>query len=326
MSRFTEAAAVMHSLSLASMEEASRFGVRDADIDHLLLALTIDSGTGGQVLRGMGVSLHAARSAVSAQHAAHLDLLGVTSDADAPGRIVFHETTGYEWTDRALAVLKDASSGGRRGDSAAVLQALIAEPSGLIEEILRATDTDPETLRNRLEEVQRLGLTASPSSDALVLSGSRAAFVPAPIEHVWDLLSDPTRIPEWDQGLAEIDVDDEEHGPWTAETTTSLPDGRQLRVKDEFRRQRVDLVRREAPTSIQWRFTHPDATHSNPRLIAFTLEHAAGGVQLRMTLTWETPQRRGGRRLVHTMMKPLYRFAIYMQLAQLESGITRVFR
>lgn len=114
-------------------------------------------------------------------------------------------------------------------------------------------------------------------------------------------------------------------GPCSA-TTTSLPDGRQLRVKDEFRRQRVDLVRREAPTSIQWRFTHPDATHSNPRLIAFTLEHAAGGVQLRMTLTWETPQGRGGRRLVHTMMKPLYRFAIYMQLAQLESGITRVFR
>lgn len=114
MSRLTHAAATMHTLSLAAMEEASRFGVRDTDIDHLLLALTIDPDAGGQTLRGMGVSLEAARVAVAAQHAAQLGLVGIAADPDSPGRIVFHETSGYEWTDRAITVLKDASSGERR--------------------------------------------------------------------------------------------------------------------------------------------------------------------------------------------------------------------
>lgn len=326
MSRLTHAAATMHTLSLAAMEEASRFGVRDTDIDHLLLALTIDSETGGQTLRGMGVSLEAARAAVAAQHASQLGLVGIATDPDSPGRIVFHETSGYEWTDRAITVLKDASSGERRGDSAAVLRALVDEPSGLIDQILRRLDADPDTLRTRLDEVQRLRLlTPSPAGDQN-LSGSRSVFVPAPIQDVWALLSAPARIPEWDQGIAAVDADDETSGSWEAETATTLPDGKPMQVKDEFRRQRVHLAQREEPTSIQWLFTHPDAARSNPRSVAFALEHAAGGMQLRVTLTWLTPPSRGGRRIVRVLMKPLFRFVLFIQLTQLESGITRVFR
>ena len=66
MSRFSQAAATMHTLSLAAMEEASRLGVHDADIDHLLLALTLDADTGGQVLRRAGIRLDTARAAVEA--------------------------------------------------------------------------------------------------------------------------------------------------------------------------------------------------------------------------------------------------------------------
>lgn len=326
MSRFLQAAATMHTLSLAAMEEASRFGVRDADIDHLFLALTIDPDAGGQILRGMGAGLDGARAAVAAQHAAQLGLVGVTTDPNSPGRIVFHETSGYAWTDRAITVLKDASSGERRGDSAAVLRALVDEPSGLIDQILRRLDADPDTLRTRLDEVQQLRLVAaSPAADQS-LSGSRSVFVPAPIEDVWALLSAPTRIPEWDQGIAAIDADDETSGSWEAETATTLPDGKPMHVKDDFRRQLVHLAQREEPTSIRWLFTHPDAARSNPRSVAFALEHAAGGMQLRVTLTWLTPPSRGGRRIVRILMKPLFRFVLFIQLTQLESGITRVFR
>lgn len=325
MSRFTRAAAAMHTLSLASMEEASRFGVRDADIDHLLLALTIDPDTGGQVLRGMGVGLEAARTAVAAQHSAQLDLVGVTSGADGPGRIVFHETTGYAWTDRALAVLKDASTGERVGDSAAVLRSLTSEPSGLIAEILHRLDVGSEALTSRLDEVQRLRLSQQNSPDA-ALTGSRSIFVPATLDDVWALLSSATRIPEWDQGIAAIDEDDSTADSWNATTATTTPDGKPIPVKAEFLRQRIHLVQREERIGVQWRFTRPDAARSNPRLVTFGLEHAAGGMQLRVTLTWETAQPRRGRRFLRFALKPLHRFVIFIQLAQIESGITRVFR
>ncbi|UTT53039.1 SRPBCC family protein [Microbacterium maritypicum] len=325
MSRFTHAAATMHTLSLAAMEEASRFGVRDADIDHLLLALTIDPDTGGQILRGMGAGLDTARAAVAAQHAAQLELVGIASDPDGLGRIVFHETSGYEWTERALTVLKEASSGDRRGDSAAVLRTLIDEPSGLIEEILRRIDVDPGVLSARLDDVQRLRLAPQQARDTHTLSGTRSLFAPASRDDVWALLSSASRIPEWDPAVGTIDADDTT-GPWEAESRTQAPDGRPVRVKDEFRRQRVELMECERPSLIRWRFSYPDAVRSNPRLVDFELEHAAGGTQIRATLTWETTRGRGGRRLVRALLKPLHRLLVFTQLAQIESGITRVFR
>ncbi len=179
----------------------------------------------------MGVSLEAARAAVAAQHASQLGLVGIATDPDSPGRIVFHETSGYEWTDRAITVLKDASSGERRGDSAAVLRALVDEPSGLIDQILRRLDADPDTLRTRLDEVQRLRLIApSPAGDQN-LSGSRSVFVPAPIEDVWALLSAPARIPEWDQGIAAVDADDETSGSWRRRPRRPCPTASRCRSR-----------------------------------------------------------------------------------------------
>jgi len=326
MSRFTQAAATMHTLSLAAMEEASRLGLRDADIDHLLLALTIDPDTGGQVLRSMGVSLHAARAAVGEQHAAQLNLVGLAPDASVAGRIVFHETSGYEWTDRAVAVLKAASGGDRRGDSAAVLGALIDEPSGLVAAVLQRLDVDPDAVQAHLDDLRRIHPAPSTSHRGHALSASRSIFAPAPLEEVWMLVSSADRIPEWDQGVAEVDADDGESGVWEARTRTTAHDGRRIAVKDAFLRQRIQLVERAEQMNIVWRFTHPDAARANPRRIAFALEHAAGGTQLRVTLTWETGPRRRGRRILRALVKPLHRLALFIQLAQIESGITRVFR
>ncbi|MFF1539843.1 SRPBCC family protein [Microbacterium sp. NPDC058269] len=326
MSRFIQAASTMHTLSLASMEEASRFGVRDTDIDHLLLALTFDPDTGGQILRGMGVSLDAARAAVAAQHSAQLGLVGIAADADtSPGRIVFHETSGYEWTARALAVWDAASSGGRRGDSAAVLRALLDEPSGLIAEILTRLDVDREALIIRVDEMQRLALARESTTGRNELSGTRSIFVPAPIDEVWALLSSAGRIPEWDPAMGTIDAT-AATGPWEAEATTSAPDGRLITVKDGFRRMRVELMESERPTHVRWRFSYPDAARSNARQITFDLEHAAGGMQLRATLTWEFTLRRRSRRVLRPLFRPLLRFLVYIQLTQIASSVTRAFR
>ncbi|NNV08857.1 Clp protease, partial [Geobacillus sp. MMMUD3] len=95
MSRFTDSASTSYSLSITAMEEASRVGQREADIDHLFLALTVSEQTAGQVLRSLGITIDDAREAVAAQHAEQLAGLGIRMDPPEPGRIVFHETEGY---------------------------------------------------------------------------------------------------------------------------------------------------------------------------------------------------------------------------------------
>jgi hypothetical protein len=327
MSRFVQAATTLHALSLAAMEEASRFGVRDADIDHLLLALTIDPHTGGQVLRGMGGSLDTARSAVTAQHAAQLELVGVASEGENSGRIVFHETSGYEWTERAVAVWTEASSGGRRGDSAAVLRALVDEPSGLIEEILRRLDLDPDELRSRLDDAQRLGLSRPATFEKNSFSGRRSIFVPAPFDDVWALLSSATRIPEWDHVVDEVHAGATPFGPWEATTSTSR-NGKPVAVRKSSMRQQIYLDRFEDRAYVTWRFTYPDSDNDSARVITFALEHAAGGMQLQVTLTWAGTRRRRTvvRHVLRALLGPTLRLLVYIQLTQVESGITRVFR
>lgn len=49
MSKFTDAATTSHTLSVAAMEEASRFGQRSTDIDHMFLALVVSEQVAGQV-------------------------------------------------------------------------------------------------------------------------------------------------------------------------------------------------------------------------------------------------------------------------------------
>ena len=331
MSRLVQAAATMHTLSLASMEEASRFGVRDTDIDHLLLALTIDPDTGGQILRGMGAGLDTARAAVAAQHAAQLESVGVATGVDEPGRIVFHETSGYEWTDRALAVWTAASSGGRRGATAAVLRALVDEPSGLVEEILRRLDVDPDALRSRLDDTRVVDPARTDRIDENSFSAKRSIFVPAPIEDVCELLSSASRIPEWDHGVGEVGSAIAPTGPWEARTIT-VRNGKNVSVKDTYVRQRIFLDRFEDRAFVTWRFTYPDASVDTSRVLAFALEHAAGGIQIQVTLTWEVRGPRRGilhsirRRVLRPVRRPVAHVLTYFQLTQTESGITRVFR
>lgn len=332
MSKFIEAAAVSQTLSLAAMEEASRLGIRDADIDHLFLALTLDAANAGQVLRGLGVTLAVARDAIAAERTDHLASLGVASvdAADDTGeeRIVFHETQGYAWTDRAVDVLKRASGGQHDGSSSAVLRCLLTEPSGTIGALLSRLGVDAADLRARLDEADGIrsahGIRPAVAERSRGPHGTVSAFVPASPVDVWTLVSDATRIPEWDGAVGQVVPDAPAEDEWDAAAPTHAPDGKPLRIKDELRRIRIRREQVDAPVRVTWRMSYPDARAANERVIRFELEEAAGGTQVRIHFGWERTARR--RTVLGWLLRPLARLVIFIQLTQISSGLSRVFR
>ncbi|WP_454294203.1 SRPBCC family protein [Salana multivorans] len=331
MSKFTDAAATSHMLSVAGMEEASRFGERTADIDHLLLALTVNEQTAGQVLRSLGITLASAREAVAAQHAEQLASLGITTDAPAPDRITFHESGEYAWSKRALAIFKQAGEGDKRGDASAVLRELVVEPSGMIEALLNRLGTSPDDVLSSLTEVERYPGRPTHTFAPGTLSGVLESFAPAPVDEVWALLADPHRMPAWEPGVGSVEdvpATVAVGATWTTHALTERPDGKQVRVKPEYRSARTELVACEEPRLVQWRFMWPDAPNTNGRLLRIELEPAAGGTQLHLSLAWERDPARTRRAIpgLRLLVRPLHRFLIWLHLSQLGAGISRAFR
>lgn len=338
MSKFTDAAATMYGLSVAGMEEASRLGLRDTDVDHLFLALVTSEQAAGQVLRGAGITLAAAREAVAAQHAEQLRALGVDHEPPAPGPIVFHETGGYEWTDRAQEVFKRSGSKGNDGGSIAVLRALLDEPSGLIEAVLSRLGVSGGELLARADAAERIpsfGGVSRPSRGPL--SRSTTAFVPAPVGDVWELLADPRRMPEWDLMLGVVDVPGGagEGAPrvgdvWGASLATHAPDGKPFKQRPGMQRASIELLASDERELISWRVQYPGNPRANSRRTTIALAPAAGGTQLGISFEWEPVARRRApslaKRAQRLLMRPAMRFAVWMQTAQIGSGISRVFR
>lgn len=330
MSKFIDAAGAAHILSLTAMEEASRLGQRTADIDHLLLALVVSEQPAGQVLRGRGITLDAARDAVAKQHAHQLAGLGVLAAAPAPGSISFHETRGYEWSRRALDLIERASDGDRRGDATAVLRELVTEPSGMIEAILGRLGSSPEAVTADLDEVEQYPVhRPQRPMGADALSGLSEAFAPAPPDTVWDLLSSPSRMPEWEPSIGRVEdpptaarVGD----TWHAVARTEYPDGKPISLKPDVINQQIELVAREESRLIEWRFTFPEAPRANSRRVRIELEPAAGGTHLRLALAWERSPNHSRRPVLGFVMRPVYRLALWQQLAQLGGGISRAVR
>src|SRR5690606_35519311 len=153
-------------------------------IDHLFLALVINDQSAGLALRELGIDIDSARLAVEDQRDAQLTSLGIETSFPEAGRIVFHETDGYEWTPRARDPIAKSSSKGKPGDAAAVLRELVAEPSGLITEILSRLGTTSDAL------IERLDRAVSPSMKSMPLAanvkgrttGTIETFVSAPLD------------------------------------------------------------------------------------------------------------------------------------------------
>ncbi|WP_105032983.1 SRPBCC family protein [Arthrobacter ruber] len=346
MSRFTRFAATSQSLSLTAMEEASRRGLREADLEDLFLALVLSDQPAGRALRELGITIGSARAAVEDYQKKQIASLGITASLPPSGDIVFHETGGYEWSKRALKLIERAGKKGRTADADAVLRELLDEPSGLIRELLGGLGTTPSAV---LAELDR---TPAPAPIALVaptrrrgeLRGVNASFIPAPVDEVWALLSDPARVPEWEPAIGAIDgfttgadlapthakgtQPADGAGPaggvWMAHARTTHPDGRPLKVHEKFRRRTLELLQAEHGNHVAWRFTYPDVDTRLPITMIFDLAPTKGGTQLSTTMAWSTHQ--GWRSILSPVLHPLQRFLIWIRLFQISNAISRTFR
>ncbi|WP_313354956.1 Clp protease N-terminal domain-containing protein [Microbacterium sp.] len=329
MNKLVRAAQTSQSLSLTAMEEASRLGLREADIDHLFLALVINDQPAGRALRELGIDIDSARLAVDEQRNAQLALLGIEASFPEAGRIVFHETDGYEWTPRARDLIAKSSSKGKPGDAAAVLRELVAEPSGLITDVLGRLGTTSDVI------IERLDRADSPSMKSMDvaakakgrITGTTETFVSAPLDEVWALLTDPARIPEWEPSIGILDRTSQEATPgtvWDAVAPATYPDGKPVKIKPQFRRRSVELIAIHQPDRIAWSFGYPDVAHSNSVLTEFALSHAIGGTQVRISRSWS--RRKGWRGLVAWPLRPIQKFLVWITLFQTGSAISRTFR
>lgn len=329
MSRFTRYATTSQTLSLTAMEEASRRGLREADLEDLFLALVLSDQPAGQALRHLGITIITARAAVEDHQKEQIASLGIAVDIPKPGNIVFHETGGYEWSGRARDLISRAGEKGRTADAAAVLRELLDEPSGLITELLHGLGTTPATV---IDELGRAESSRPATTDPKVchrreVTGSTGAFAPAAIEDVWTLLSDPARIPEWEPAIGTVQDTDGAVRPgmtWTAYARMTHPDGKPLKVHQKYRRRTVELMEAQHPSRVVWRFAYPDAPTSKPFIIGIDLTPTTGGTELTITTTWFKHQ--GLRFLLRAPLLPLQRFLLWIKLSQISSAISRTFR
>lgn len=329
MNKLIHAAQTSQSLSVAAMEEASRLGLRKADIEHLFLALVITDQSAGRALRSLGIDLDTARRAVEEQHETQLASLGIKATFPEAGRIVFHETDGYEWSTRASDLIAQSSGKNKAGDAAAVLRELVAEPSGMIAGILDRLDTTSEALLSHLDQfdlpAEKTTSTAATAKGRV--QGSTETFVPAPMEDVWAFLADPTRIPTWELSIGSIDHTGQGATTgmiWPALAPTSHPDGKTVKIKPQFRRRSVELLAARPPENIAWSFSYPEVSRSNSVLTEFTLVNTTGGTQIQITRSWA--RRPGWRRLAALPLQPIQKFLVWVALSQTGHAISRAFR
>lgn len=336
MSRFTRYATTSQILSLTAMEEASRRGTREADLQDLFVALVLSDQVAGQVLRDMGMSIQGVRAAVEEHQRDQIASLGIAVSLPAPENIVFHETGGYGWSKRASDLIVRAGKRDRTADAAAVLRELLNEPSGLVADLLKRLGTTPAEVLTQLD----LTSAAAPVRwDAPPRRRGEAttafeSFIPAPADSVRAFLSDPARVPEWEPMIGSVEgaggagalpdnaslCESEvmEGGIWLAHVSTVRADGKRLNVNPRFRRRTLQFL--PHGTESEWRFAYPDAPARPPVTVTFNCTPVTGGTQLRTTMAW-TPG--GG---IRFLLRPLQRFLIWIRLTQVTAAISRAFR
>lgn len=324
MNKFVRAAQTSQVLSRTAMEEASRVGLRVADLEHLFLALVLSDQPAGGSLRSMGIDLDGARSAVKETHDARLASLGIEASFPEAGRIMFHETDGYGWSKRASDLI--ARSVSKSGDAAAVLQELVSEPSGLIADILERLGTTPQAVLEHLDWFDAPAERTIQSRRGQA-SGVTEEFVPAPIEEVWQFLADVACLPEWEMSVGSIDNTGRDFTPgtvWQGLTPTSRPDGKPVSVKRRFRRRSIELVTADRPERVAWLLTYPDAPQASSNLAEFSLVNAKGGTRVQIAKSWS--RRQGWRKLVAFPLRPVQKLIVWINLRQTGDAVSRAFR
>ncbi|MDO4898337.1 MAG: Clp protease N-terminal domain-containing protein [Rothia sp. (in: high G+C Gram-positive bacteria)] len=325
------AGAAAYRLSATAMEEASRLGQRIADIDHLFLALTLDEQVTGQILRKSGITIEKARAAVAAQHKVQLASLGIDFDMPTIQKISFGETAGYEWSPRALNLLTEAQKKG--GGSATILQELVQEPSGFMAEILGRLGTSAQQILDDLAQAQ---LSQEPSYSPAsfsynhrAISAKSSFFIPADPQPIWDLLSDPERLPVWNPVWESVTAEPgrplSEPGWLLTATPPTRRNGKPFGKSRRGYHYRSQLSVEQVSQQLSWIFT-PLNKRANRRELTFTLRPVSEGSQLDIQVSWVKSQQRRPLSFLHPVLRPVYRFLLPLQLAQVANSISRIFR
>ncbi|SJM71232.1 SRPBCC family protein [Gulosibacter sp. 10] len=322
MSKMTRIVSTSHTLSVTALEEASRQGLRDADIEHLFLALLLSEQSAGHALRSLGITLDAARAAIREQRSAQLGQLGIDASLPDAQRIVSpHETSGYEWKQRAADLIGRAAGKHADGSASSVLRELVVEPSGTIGDLLSHLGTSPEAVLGALDRAEAEAPDPS-SRERRSRIPVHETFVPASPEETWAFLAEPLNIPSWDPNVDSVEP--AKDGTWLGHAPTERPDGKPLRVKPHFRRKRFERVVAREPEHLAWRTAYPDAPRSRPVITNFMLSPATGGTRVTIGMAWL--RRPGWRRLVGLPLRPFQRYLVWMTLVQIGSSASRRFR
>lgn len=321
MSRLGDMFVLGQQISIAAKEEASRYDLPQVDVDHLLLALLVSGGSAGELLRGQGLTLDAARRATEQVRAQHVARLGIVAPAVPPRPIRDPALGEIDWTRRALAVVGGNDDRGELG----LLAGLLDEPSRLVVEVLAEAGVDLGEVRAGLTD--RRG-TSGPApvaaSDPDWRGVTRTGFAPAPIAEVWALVSDLARRPEWDDTVRTVHA----VGPdvWETEVTTSRPDGRPARRRPGYTRARHRRIAYEPEDLVEWEITLPDLRKRWPsrHRLNIRLRPATGGTALELTLSWPRPA--GRHRFRQGLLHPVARAIATVQLTGYAAAVSRRLR
>lgn len=319
MSTFTDAVTTASTLAGTAKEEAQRLGSASPDIDHLLVALTLDTGRAGQVLRAAGLHVARVREAAAHVHADQIASLGLSVSFPEPRPVQLPAGGTPPWTERARSL-----AGPRVGeDSADVLGRLLAEPSGLIRAILRHLHVDPAVLRTALD------VAPERSTPVRLAPTFRTTdlYVPAPPSQVWAAVADPARLHEWDGGLTQLSP--ARQGPdgvarWDTETRAESPDGTPLPAPHGMLAVEVERVEATQDRRVHWRSSYPDAPRQNSRNVVVDIAPEGEGSRLTLTFGFLAPPDRPALR--RGPLNLLFRFSTKMELTQIHGGLSRMFR
>ncbi len=312
MGRLTEAVLRSQEITRVAQEEASRWAHPRIDVEHLLLALLATPGAAGCVLRSLGVTLDRARAAVVEGHTERVAALGVDIPAPAPRPATDPTSTTALWTPRAEAVMRAVHD---HRDDLGYLLAVVADPSGSTDDLLRALDLDPTRVREAVDR-QRAATSAAATPSTPPRRGwdtvAHVGFVPAPREDVWELVRDPARLPERESTVAAVEPTTD--GAWTVRLVPG-PRGPVM-----YRLEVVDVVPGRTAT---WRTSWGPSTDARQET-EFTLAETGGGTTLTAVARWRRPS--GPRGLLATLARPARRLVMRQRLLATTGAVSRAVR
>lgn len=275
MSRIRQTMKWFREMSVLAEGEQRAAGHPDIDVEHLFLALLSVGGPVTDALASERISLERARNVFADIHSRRIEALGIRlPTADEGGRRLPDDAGRGEFRYRpgVRRMLEDASAHAR--PDAALFATLVAEPSGHVREALRELVVEPDAIMASIQ----VGSAAEPATEPF----EYRRFVPAALEEVWALVSNPSRWLEWNNfdferaevaGVGEIRAYVGERG---AHRRTS-------RVKPAFRVATFSVTRCEPRRLIQWDGSYPQGGRPGPRL-RIGLRSQGSGTELTLAL------------------------------------------